>query len=283
VTWDEALSQWVLYLRSSGASALTIRQRRWQLSTLAAKYPESGPFDLAAADLLGWLAGRPDWSAETLKSMRACARSFYGWAVDAGHITVDPAARLPRVRVPRAVPRPASDAAVDRALAGANDRDTLLILSGALAGLRAAEIAGLRWDAIEDGVLRVRGKGGHARLVPAHPDLAVALAEERARREQGRVGSGFYYARDTLATFVFTGTKGRHMHPSWVSHLVSQLLGDATAHQLRHRFASRAYSAERDLRAVQELLGHQSPMTTAVYTAASDASLERAVLAAGGR
>ena len=280
MNWDEALAGWVLHLRVAGVSKLTIRQRRWQLSTLAATYPDRGPFELTAADLLGWLAGRDDWSPETIKSMRSCVRAFFGWAVDGGHITVDPSARLPRVRVPRAVPRPAKDATVDRALAGANDRDKLLILLGSLAGLRAAEIAGLPWDAIDGGVMRVKGKGGHTRVIPLHPDLAVALAGEQGRREQGRVGSGFRYARDTLNTYVFPGKRGG-MSPQWVSQILSDLLGDATAHMLRHRFASKAYDGSHDLRAVQELLGHTSPMTTAVYTATSDAALTAAVLAAG--
>jgi site-specific recombinase XerD len=54
-----------------------------------------------------------------------------------------------------------------------------------------------------------------------------------------------------------------------------------TAHQLRHRFATAAYAHQRDLRAVQELLGHASPATTARYTAVPDRAKFDAVMAAG--
>jgi site-specific recombinase XerD len=69
-------------------------------------------------------------------------------------------------------------------------------------------------------------------------------------------------------------------HPN-VSKLLSRALGAGwTAHQLRHRFASTAYAAERDLRAVQELLGHSKPETTARYTAIPEGAKRAAVLAA---
>jgi site-specific recombinase XerD len=53
----------------------------------------------------------------------------------------------------------------------------------------------------------------------------------------------------------------------------------ATAHQLRHWFATQAYRGSRDLRVVQELLGHASPTTTAIYTAFSRTESVRAVSA----
>ncbi|HET6299160.1 MAG TPA: site-specific integrase, partial [Kribbella sp.] len=55
------------------------------------------------------------------------------------------------------------------------------------------------------------------------------------------------------------------------------LLGDWTGHSLRHRFASAAYAVDRDLRAVQELLGHSKPETTARYVATPDGALRAAV------
>jgi len=56
------------------------------------------------------------------------------------------------------------------------------------------------------------------------------------------------------------------------------LPGAWTGNTLRHRFATAAYGGTRDLRAVQELLGHTNPTTTARYTQASDAALRDAVL-----
>jgi site-specific recombinase XerD len=65
-----------------------------------------------------------------------------------------------------------------------------------------------------------------------------------------------------------------------VSKILGRVLGDASAHQLRHAFASRVYAGSRDLLAVQALLGHASVTTTVRYTALPQGALEHAVLAA---
>ncbi|WP_022899139.1 tyrosine-type recombinase/integrase, partial [Humibacter albus] len=80
---------------------------------------------------------------------------------------------------------------------------------------------------------------------------------------------------------LFPGRVDGHLSAAYVSKLISRALPEGvTAHPLRHRFASRAYAAERDIRAVQELLGHASVATTQIYTAVPDAALRRAALAA---
>lgn len=82
-------------------------------------------------------------------------------------------------------------------------------------------------------------------------------------------------------TYVFHNpTTARPITPQHLGKLVAAALpGHLTAHTLRHRFATTAYAAERDLRAVQELLGHVSPVTTAIYTKVADESMRRAAAA----
>jgi integrase len=134
-----------------------------------------------------------------------------------------------------------------------------------------------------DGVLHVTGKGGRQRIVPVHPTLAEHLAAELELRRQGRTGSGRRLAADRISPddYLFPGQeRGTHAAPWVVGDALADLLGDAwTAHTLRHRFASRAYAATRDIRAVQEMLGHSSPQTTARYTAVPDNAMRDAVLA----
>jgi site-specific recombinase XerD len=116
---------------------------------------------------------------------------------------------------------------------------------------------------IGEGSLRVTGKGDRTRVIPLHPTLEAAL--------------------EGLDGWAFPGRfNGGHVSADKVGKTLSRLLGPGwTAHTLRHRFASRAHAADRDIRAVQELLGHAKLETTQRYTAIPDGALRAAVMAVG--
>lgn len=265
--WDNAIADWIKWQAAAGRAAGTLKLRRQQLERLAREASAGGPFSLTSEDLVAWLA-YDGWGGTTRRSHRAAVRSFYGWASATGRTDRNPAAALPSVPARRGHPRPAADEAIQEAYRTADGRDALMIRLGAEAGLRACEIAtldGRRLFSDGDGwSITVTGKGGRARDVPLSPRLALLL---RARP----------------AGWVFPGRVDGHLSAGYVSKRMSWALGaGVTGHQLRHRFASVAYAAERDLRAVQELLGHASPETTAIYAAVPDRALRRAVLAAAG-
>ncbi|MCM3577457.1 tyrosine-type recombinase/integrase [Micrococcus luteus] len=264
-TWDEALNHWTAWLRAADRASGTIKLRQSQVRRLAADVAPLGPWDVTADDLVAWL-GRPGWSADTRRSHRAAVRTFYGWATSTGRLTVDPAAALPSVKARPGRPRPAAEDVIADALAAADERDALMIRLGAHAGLRACEIATLHSRRLRrdlDGwTVTVLGKGGKVRDVPLSAELAGAL---RARPPG----------------WAFPGRQDGHLSAAYVSRRLSWALGaGTTGHQLRHRFGSAAYRGERDLRAVQVLLGHASVATTQLYVAVPDGALRRAVLAA---
>lgn len=278
--WVDAINAWGDWLAASGASPNTIRVRRWYLRQLAETYLTRSPWKLTTDDLAAFLGGRR-WGAEAMKNGRSSVRSFYRWAIETGRTRHDPASGLPAVRVPPGLPRPASDDALNAALSRATDRGRLMLMLAAYAGLRAAEIAGLALADVtlalnDDGVLIVRGKGGRLRRVPLHPALAAELAAELTRRTGGSSGTGYRY-RTGLDRWLFPGSQGGSITPGAVSRVLSRKLNGYTGHQLRHRFASRIYARTRDLRAVQELLGHAQVSTTAIYTAIPDGALIEAV------
>lgn len=210
--------------------------------------------DVTRRDLIEWMATE-DWSASTRRSVRASLRMFFRWyAEEHGQDSI--AEDLPAVPVPRAVPRPAADFVVMDAIRRAEGWVALAIEIMATCGLRRAECAKLRVgdvEAVGQGwVIRVCGKGGHVRIVPCPPSLAL-----RIRRRGGG--------------WVFPGGQDGHVSPGWLGKKVSAVMGDGlTAHTLRHRYASVAYTRSHDLRSVQELLGHASVATTQVYTAVDD-------------
>ncbi len=142
-----------------------------------------------------------------------------------------------------------------------------MLMFAAYAGLRVSEVARVRFEDIVGDSLRVHGKGGRDRVVPLHPVLLEAVTVAAAGASAG---------------WIFPGRWDSHVTPQNVTVRMKRLLGPGwSGHTLRHRFASRAYAADRDLRAVQELLGHSKPETTARYTAVPDGALRAAVMAAG--
>lgn len=280
--WSTALDDFEQSLKAAGRAAGTIRLRRWHLGQLGGLYAD--PYAVSGDDLAAWLGG-PSWAPESRKSARASLRVFYRWAAVTGRLTPSPAEHLEPVAIPRALPRPASESAIATAAATATDRDRLMLLLGAFAGLRCMEIARVHpRDVIDGDTLRVTGKGAKQRLVPLHPVIVAELAAEAARRRAGGHGTGWRRAAAlTVDGWLFPGMRGGPVGSSVVVKALSRALdGEWTAHTLRHRFASAAYASARDLRAVQELLGHSKPETTARYTAVPDGALRAAVLGIGG-
>ncbi|RDH13219.1 tyrosine-type recombinase/integrase [Tsukamurella pulmonis] len=232
---------------------------------------------VAGDDVAAWLAS-DEWSANTRCSARASVRAFFAWVRSTGRRRDDPTAALLAIAPTPGRPRPCPESALLVAVRRAGDRERLMLALGACAGLRRAEIAQCRGDALErdlDGwSLRVVGKGGRVRRVPLSDDLAEQV--------QAR-GTGWTFQGQMRAGRAIHGDRSAgHLSAGRVGELVSELLPDGwTTHTLRHRFASAAYRADRDIRAVQELLGHVSVATTQVYTAVPDDAKRRAALAAG--
>lgn len=262
VTWSDLIGAYDAHLAAGNRSAGTRELRRYHLWALADCVAD--PLAVTIEDVEDWLAN-PDWSQNTRRSHRTTVVGFFRWCKAAGIRTDDPTALLLTIPGVIGKPRPCPEQALRKALMAADERARLMLALGAGVGLRRAEIAAVRGEHVEDTldgpVLRVVGKGGRERLLPIDDDLAARL---RARRG-----------------WCFPSPNGGHLTPAHVGKIVSRLLPDGwTTHTLRHRFASAAYRADRDLRAVQELLGHASVATTQIYTAIPDDARRRARTAA---
>lgn len=191
---------------------------------------------------------------------------FFLWMTREELRTDDPTDDMVRPRLRRNLPRPATDADLRYALTQASPMVRCWLLLGAYQGLRCQEIAGLRREDVSDTTLRiVQGKGGHERIVPLHPVVAQALRELPMPR------TGPVFRRS--AGGPFDGPQLSRAFNDFLRYMGIQM----TPHQLRHWFATRLYASTHDLRLVQEMLGHQSPQTTAVYTAFSQPGAAEAI------
>lgn len=119
--------------------------------------------------------------------------------------------------------------------------------------------------------------------MPLHPDLRGALLRELELRRAGQHGTGWSGPFCQVDGYVFPS---QHHPGALTAYTVGKIgagcLPDRwSLHTLRHRFATSAYGVQRDLRAVQELLGHSKPETTARYAQVPDGAKLAAVAGIG--
>ena len=200
-------------------------------------------------------------------------KRYFHWALREGSIHADPTLKLQSAKQALRVPKTLSQAQVE-ALLHAPDVDTPLGLRDRTmlelmyaSGLRVTELVslGVLDVSLNDGVLRVLGKGAKERLVPfgevARAWLERYLAESRAVILDGQQTSDlFVTARGSRMTRVMF----------WIIVKKQALAAGITAplspHTLRHAFATHLLNHGADLRAVQMLLGHADISTTTIYT-----------------
>lgn len=236
----------------------TITQKRNALRRLYRAVQPTPLLDVTYQQLVEFL-DRLD-QPESRATETSHLRSFYRWALLEQLIDIDPAARLIRPRVPRRLPRPMPSNDLAVALDTAPDRVRPWLVLAAYGGLRACEISGLRacdlmWDNQPPLLVVDQGKGGHARAVPMGPPVAAELA--------GHPRSGWLFPRrdgqpGPTPPHLISRLTNEHLHGLGITH---------TLHTLRHWFATETLRINGgDLRQTQELLGHQSPVSTAIYT-----------------
>jgi integrase len=236
---------------ASARSPETIRLRLYYLS----RWQRSCPRPQAATReaIIAWLS-HPGWGQETRRSARTAMVTFYRWMHEEGHLppgpdgtTVNPAARLPKITVPRGVARPATDEAIQRGLNDATVRVKRMILLGSLGGLRRGEISRVHTGDLTGRDLIVHGKGGHRRLIRLDPSLAASIAS-------------------APAGWLFPAPDGHRMTPAHIGVLISRALPKGTTpHMLRHACGTWLNDNGVPLTDIRDWLGHADVSTTQRY------------------
>jgi len=227
---------------------------------------------VAAVSALTREDGTPYRATSVVRALSS-VRAFHRFLLREGEIKRDPTAGVVRPKLPRRLPRPLSVEEVSRILAqpdpaapaGMRDRAVLETLYGA--GVRISELVGLDVDDVdlEEGSVRVFGKGSKERDVPlgryARDAIAAYLVRVRPELATRRSRSALFLnlRGGRLTRQGCAGILAKHASAARVGHRVSP-------HTLRHSFATHLLEGGADVRVVQELLGHASVATTQVYT-----------------
>ncbi len=294
---NRILSVWLGQLRGlRGASDNTLRAYHDDLSRFfgfLADYNGGAPSlpDLQKVDkitLRAWLAHLHSGGLSPRSMARAlsCVKNFYRWFAQSEMgaeigTTFDPSAvlslRAPRFKnpLPRPIDSPKITTLIDKIPQNQTEpwiaaRDVAIITLLYGCGLRVSEGLALTRRAAESpDTLRIKGKGGHERMVPVLPVVKTALKDYIAL-------CPYNLNPDEP---VFRGHRGGALYPRSVQRLVETmrhqmgLPASATPHALRHSFATHLLQAGGDLRSIQDLLGHASLTSTQIYTAVNQSHL----------
>lgn len=251
------LDTWTSTMQGQGLSERTIAERRRVIAQLA-RDTGTDPAALTAPTLSSWLATLP--SAATRDAYYSITRAWTRWLILAGHRDDDPTIRVPRPRVPPARPRPITDTQLTALLNLPLRRDTRTkIFLAAYAGLRIHEIAKIRSTDVDQtaGTITITGKGNRTDTLPAHP-----LILDRAHDHPA---AGYWFPSPARPDQPVAA----HTVGTVISRALTRAGVDASAHQLRHYFATTLLKNGADSRVVQTLMRHSSLATTGRYLAVS--------------
>ena len=216
----------------------------------------------------------------TMRKQLSAVRSFYRYMLRMNRVTHDPARAVanPKVgkRLPEFLKEKEMNALFDtltypQTFEGRRDR--LLLLTLCSTGIRLAELTGMRiesWD-MDKGEIKVLGKRNKERIVPFGSELRDAFNEYLPMRHA-------VYGLSTGPAFIRRDKKA--LRPDEVRAIVKthisavSTIRKRTPHVLRHTFATVMFNHGADIRAVQELLGHENMATTEIYTHVSITDLK---------
>ncbi|PID49198.1 MAG: tyrosine recombinase XerC [Proteobacteria bacterium] len=209
-------------------------------------------------------------SPRTLQRKLSSLRRFYYYLVREDHIGVNPVASVNVPRTPRHLPEVLTVEQMTHLLDAKPEnvlemRDLAMMELFYSSGLRLAELVGLNLGDLDlqQGLLRVRGKGGKERDLPVGRIAIAALQQWLVMRE------AFCEPREQA---VFLSQQRRRLTPRTVQVRLKRWQEKQASpyklhpHKLRHCFATHILESSGDLRAVQELLGHTDIGTTQIYT-----------------
>jgi len=257
-----------------GLAANSLAAYRRDLQALLRRLPGRRLASLTEADLQGYFAQEHATSrAATARRRLATFRRFFRWALREAHIGSDPTLRLASARRPARFPATLTEAQVEALLQapdpqtelGLRDRAMLELLYAT--GLRVSELVGLRLGelSLDEGLVRVVGKGAQERVVPigepARDWTARYLSKSRPVLLGGRAADAVFVTGRAapMSRQSFWKLIKRHA-------LAADIRSPLSPHGLRHAFATHLLNHGADLRVVQMLLGHADISTTQIYT-----------------
>jgi integrase/recombinase XerC len=274
---EKTIAQFLRVLRARNASAHTITAYRKDLTEFAAHVGDARWSDIDHVRIRGFLSRLYErgLSKTSVARSLAAVRSLYRWLAREGVVEQNPAKLVATPRLPKKLPRVPTIEDMNTVLEGQlpesaafPERDRLLLELLYGCGIRNSELVGINLEDVhpQNEAILVRGKGKKERYVPFNPAVASALQAYLPARRQVVMKAG----KSTPALLV--NRRGGRLTTRSVGRIVKAiavakgLSPDVHPHTLRHAFGTHMLQEGADLRAIQELLGHERLSTTQRYT-----------------
>ena len=240
--------------------------------------------DAGPDDITDYLSSRTQISERSQARLVSSLRSFFDWMVKEGYITDNPCDRVESPKLGHYLPGVLSEDEIDSIIGsvdtsswqGKRDRAILEVMYGC--GLRVSEAAGLKISALflDEGFIRIIGKGNKERLTPIGEmaaDALMAYLEERPAPGSKAADDLVFLNRFGKAISRVSLFKIVKKHT-----LAAGITKEVSPHTFRHSFATHLIEHGADLRVVQEMLGHENIATTEIYTHVDSSTWQNEIL-----
>ncbi len=259
----------------SGLSNNTLEAYRRDLTGFASFLYPKKLLGANASDLLDYLSKRVRSGIKSRSTARLLSsiKRFYQYQIREGRINIDPSEQIESPKLGRYLPQTLSESEVEVLLEAVTDetcesfRDRVMLETLYATGLRVSELINLTVDqlGLQQGVIRVVGKGNKERLVPLG-EIALDWIERYLKLARPSL------LRGEITNYVFPSRKGGALSRQGFWYIIKRIARQAgivkplSPHTLRHAFATHLINHGADLRVVQMLLGHSDLSTTQIYT-----------------
>jgi len=276
-TVERAVSQFLQSLRQRNASSHTVKAYSGDLREFGAYAGSRGWKQIDHVTIRGFLSHLYEKGLGKTSVARSLAavRSLYRWLAQEGLVEQNPAALVSTPKLPKKLPRVPTIEEMNGVLDGDMpevaafpERDRLMfeLLYGC--GIRNSELIGINLDDIRASseAILIRGKGKKERYVPFGSSVTSALAAYLPARRQTLEG------RKKNSSALLLNWRGSRLTTRSVGRIIKKiavakgLSPDVHPHTLRHAFGTHMLEEGADLRAIQEMLGHERLSTTQRYT-----------------
>lgn len=278
LTVEKGIAQFIRSLKEKNSSAHTIKAYSTDLAEFSAYVGPGKWDDIDHVRIRGFLSHLYDKGLSKPSVARALAalRSLYKWLAREGYVEQNPASLVATPKLPKKLPRVPTIEELNSVLdaempdsASFPERDALIfeLLYGC--GIRNSELTGINLDDIRwsNEAILIRGKGKKERFVPLG-DAAAQAAKNYLRKRQEILAE----KKKSTNALLINLRDGQRLTSRSVGRIVKRIAvarglpADLHPHSLRHAFGTHLLEEGADLRAIQELLGHERLATTQRYT-----------------